>query len=195
MLQLLRLPNYTAAAITLRLLCSSGCNRGGVRGQLIPRMDYSELDHYSWHICSLSMIQHQGRSRPPNELQCLSPHILLSKIPSCPVRKLKPLSEDDGNDTPDEQLRGWCQKMMGMTPRMSSFEAVHRAISTARTSQGFSYTLKAPYEKAMQRYMQRPHSHNRLMLLLLRSCRCISSLLDREIKRFKPEGGCPPVIP
>lgn len=56
--------------------------------------------------------------------------------------------------------------------------AAQRAVMTARTSQGFSYTLKAPYEKAMQRYMQRPHAHNFFTLPCCRSCDTLTSLIS-----------------
>ena len=60
--------------------------------------------------------------------------------------------------------------------------AVHRAVTTARTSQGFSYTLKAPYEKAMQRYAHLPHSQNLL------TCPFLRSYISKETTEFRREG-------
>ena len=48
--------------------------------------------------------------------------------------------------------------------------AVQRAVKAALTSHGFSYTLKAPYEKAAPRYRNRPHSHSFLTRPFLSSC-------------------------
>ena len=62
--------------------------------------------------------------------------------------------------------------------------AAQRAITTARTSQGFSYTLKAPYEKAMQRYAQRPHSQNFRTFPFRRSCISITHLRLFQVKAW-----------
>ena len=79
----------------------------------------------------------------------------------------------------DTPMDGMAQALYGLIhnrrPSMTLL-AAQRAVMTARTSQGFSYTLKAPYVKAMQRYMQRPHAHSFLTLPCCRSCSTLPTL-------------------